>query len=70
MYELTDRQSILPGQFSRYLGFIMLLLIFLTLTASDVFAHGVSEDDKAFIVQSSGMRLLPFIYLGAKHMVT
>lgn len=70
MYELTDRQSILPGQFSRYLGFIMLLLIFLTVTAPDAFAHGVSEDDKAFIVQSSGMRLLPFIYLGAKHMVT
>ncbi|TLM67210.1 MAG: HupE/UreJ family protein [Deltaproteobacteria bacterium] len=38
--------------------------------ASEAFAHGVSADDKAFIVQNSGMQLLPFIYLGAKHMVT
>jgi len=55
--------------FQRYPGFVVLL--FLTLTgASDAFAHGVAEDDKSFIVQNAGMRLLPFIYLGAKHMVT
>lgn len=67
--------QVLPGQLAnmlatikRYIGPAMLLL--LTLTASEALAHGVSEDDKAFIVQSSGMKLLPFIYLGAKHMVT
>ncbi len=70
MNVLPDRQPSLLGTINRYLGPIMLLLIILTLTASDSFAHGVSDDDKAFIVQSSGMRLLPFIYLGAKHMVT
>nr|WP_229264364.1 HupE/UreJ family protein [Duganella sp. 1411] len=33
-------------------------------------AHGVADDDKAYFEQSSGVHLLPFIYLGAKHMVT
>jgi hypothetical protein len=68
MQLLPDRQTSWPGTLKRYLFPVMLLL--LTLTAADAFAHGVSDDDKAFIVQSSGMQLLPFIYLGAKHMVT
>lgn len=68
MQALPDRQTHWPGTLKSYLFPVMLFL--LTLTAVDAFAHGVSDDDKAFIVQSSGMRLLPFIYLGAKHMVT
>ena len=33
-------------------------------------AHGVADDDKQFIEGSAGTQLLPFLYLGAKHMVT
>jgi hypothetical protein len=44
-----------------------MLLFFL---APDAFAHGVAEGDKGFIQESSGVMLLPFIYLGAKHMIT
>ena len=33
-------------------------------------AHGVAEDDKGFIEQAAGMQLIPYTYLGAKHMVT
>jgi HupE / UreJ protein len=33
-------------------------------------AHGVAEGDKQFIQGSQGMQLVPFMYLGAKHMVT
>jgi len=33
-------------------------------------AHGVSEKDAAFVLSLDGMAILPFIYLGAKHMVT
>jgi hypothetical protein len=33
-------------------------------------AHGVAEGDKGYIQEISGTHLLPFIYLGAKHMVT
>ena len=36
----------------------------------DAFAHGVTEGDKGYIQESSGMMIMPFIYLGAKHMVT
>lgn len=46
------------------------LLIFLSLSASSAFAHAVAEGDKGYIQEISGVHLIPFIYLGAKHMVT
>jgi hypothetical protein len=33
-------------------------------------AHGVADGDKGYIQEISGIHLLPFTYLGAKHMVT
>ena len=36
----------------------------------EAFAHGVTEGDKGFIQEINGLHLIPFIYLGAKHMVT
>lgn len=42
----------------------------LTLLAMAASAHGVSESDKGFLQGSTGMQLLPYLYLGAKHMVT
>lgn len=36
----------------------------------DAFAHGVTEGDKGYIQESSGTMLFPFVYLGAKHMMT
>ncbi|HFQ7782596.1 HupE/UreJ family protein [Pseudomonas aeruginosa] len=33
-------------------------------------AHGVPEGDKGFIQESTGVLLFPFIYMGAKHMIT
>ena len=38
--------------------------------AAELLAHGVAAGDKGFIQQSSGVLLIPFAYLGAKHMVT
>jgi len=38
--------------------------------ASTAFAHAVTEGDKGYIQEVSGMNLIPFMYLGAKHMVT
>src|SRR5215216_1870025 len=35
-----------------------------------LFAHGVTAGDKGFIQESVGVLLVPFMYLGAKHMVT
>jgi len=42
----------------------------LWLCADVAAAHGVSESDKGFLQASSGMQIVPYIYLGAKHMVT
>lgn len=42
----------------------------LFLFASTAFGHGVADGDRAFMEQNAGMQILPFIYLGAKHMVT
>lgn len=48
----------------------LLLLGMLLLVPLDVLAHAVTEGDKGYIQEISGMHLLPFTYLGAKHMVT
>lgn len=37
---------------------------------ADALAHGVTAGDKGYIQEVSGMLLVPFAYLGAKHMVT
>ena len=35
-----------------------------------VWAHGIAGDDQAFLLRSSGAQIGPYVYLGAKHMVT
>ena len=47
-----------------------LLLPSLVLCTAAAFAHGIARSDQAFVQSNSGMHLIPFIYLGAKHMVT
>ena len=42
--------------------------LFLIFCASAL-AHGVAEGDKGYIQEITGVNLLPFVYLGAKHMV-
>ena len=48
------------------------LWIFFTclLFSSVVVAHGVTQGDQGYIQEISGTNIIPFIYLGAKHMVT
>jgi hypothetical protein len=58
-------------QYWRYRGARIWLLIFTLLFATTAaWAHGVSESDAGFLTSTSGVQILPFIYLGAKHMVT
>lgn len=42
----------------------------LTLFSLQTWAHGVSESDQGFLQGATGIHILPYIYLGAKHMVT
>lgn len=48
----------------------LLAVAFCSLCASQAFAHGVADDDASFLEQSAGVKLIPYLYLGAKHMVT
>jgi hypothetical protein len=52
------------------LGVGVALLLFGMLVSAPAFAHGVAEGDKGYIQEISGVHLIPFVYLGAKHMVT
>lgn len=42
----------------------------LVLLPADAWAHGVALGDKGYIQSIVGVHLIPFAYLGAKHMVT
>ncbi|WP_374398115.1 HupE/UreJ family protein [Tabrizicola sp.] len=46
------------------------LAIVLLLWAGPVLAHAVTLGDKGYIQEITGVKLIPFLYLGAKHMVT
>ena len=52
-----------------FIALAAVLLIFLA-SGAEAWAHNVAEGDKGYIQESSGTLILPFIYLGAKHMVT
>jgi len=45
-------------------------LVLYFLLAASAFAHGVAEGDKGYIQEITGVHVMPFIYLGAKHMMT
>tara|TARA_R110000782_G_scaffold149936_3_gene242699 strand:- start:1396 stop:2088 length:693 start_codon:yes stop_codon:yes gene_type:complete len=50
---------------------VVLAALFLCLASIDAAqAHAVAQGDKGYILEVSGILLLPFSYLGAKHMVT
>lgn len=55
----------------RLLFFLPVALVgALALGVSDALAHAVTQGDKGYIQEISGVHLLPFVYLGAKHMMT
>ena len=47
----------------------LLILVALAIPA-EAFAHDVAEGDKAFVRTIDGPAIIPFMYLGAQHMVT
>lgn len=60
------KRSFHKDTFILFTGLLTVLLVY----AVDAGAHGVTAGDKGYIQESSGTMLIPFIYLGAKHMVT
>lgn len=57
----------MPTAFSLLKLTLLLSTLALSTQAS---AHGVDETSKAFLSTQSGAAIIPFIYIGAKHMVT
>ncbi len=49
---------------------ILLVLGLLLAATAPALAHGVTLGDKGYIQEVTGVKILPFLYLGAKHMVT
>lgn len=53
-----------------FLRLAALIILGAALVAPLVSAHGVGEGDAGFIESNEGLAIFPFMYLGAKHMVT
>jgi hypothetical protein len=66
---MTQRQRSLPSK-NRSVAPALPAVAALLLAPADALAHGVAHGDQAFIETSVGSQIVPFIYLGAKHMVT
>lgn len=63
------RGTCVPKTLPSYLWLALITLIFLS-ASTDAQAHGVTAGDKGYIQEIVGVQILPFIYLGAKHMMT
>lgn len=46
------------------------LIIFALFFCCTTFAHGVDGNTKAFLIDNKGAAFIPFLYIGAKHMIT
>ena len=64
MKTLTEGVSRMPVR----LAFLFLSVLALTTSAAD--AHDVTPGDAGYIQEIWGVHIIPFIYLGAKHMIT
>lgn len=49
---------------------IFALIVAAVCYAPSAWAHAVAEGDKGYIQEIYGVHIIPFMYLGAKHMVT
>lgn len=59
------------NRFLQHNPILRTLILFLGLALSlPLFAHGVDEQTKLFIQNNVGANIIPFMYIGAKHMIT
>jgi hypothetical protein len=49
---------------------IPILLMALAIVSLSALGHGVDDKTRIFLEQNSGVQFVPFLYIGAKHMVT
>jgi hypothetical protein len=46
------------------------LLMLCVMASVEAFAHGVDDSTRNFLQNNTGIQILPFMYIGAKHMIT
>ncbi|MGN6096581.1 MAG: HupE/UreJ family protein [Bosea sp. (in: a-proteobacteria)] len=64
------RSSLAERRKLRALLLILLAATFGLFGLNAALAHAVAEGDKGYIQEITGVNIIPFVYLGAKHMVT
>lgn len=47
-----------------------LLFVCLSAISVGIFAHGVDDSTRQFLLNNQGVSIIPYVYIGAKHMVT
>ena len=62
--------TLIEGVRRRQLRLALLILSALVFTTSAALAHDVTPGDAGYIQEIWGVHIIPFIYLGAKHMIT
>ncbi|HEU4627486.1 MAG TPA: HupE/UreJ family protein [Steroidobacteraceae bacterium] len=55
---------------TRSIAALLLAVLSLAASCGVAQAHGIAGKDAEFVAQSQGTQIFPFLYLGAKHMVT
>ena len=67
IYQTPSRRGVVGVGLPLMLAVISILVM---LTTQGALAHNVTEGDAGYVQEVSGWNLIPFLYLGAKHMVT
>jgi hypothetical protein len=70
MKRRSTKEKALPGATPNLGLAITLGLAVLLAAPMEAFAHGVAAGDAGYLQEVAGVLLVPFAYLGAKHMVT
>ena len=70
IHNRSNRSGVLSHHMRHTLIFMTLVLLGVLTSATTVVAHAVTLGDQGYIQEITGVNIIPFIYLGAKHMVT
>lgn len=57
-------------KYNKHINLLYLFIAFIVLFSIEGFAHGVDDSTRNFLNNNTGLQIIPFIYIGAKHMVT
>ena len=63
-------KTLTEGAWRIHMRLVLLFLSALAFSASAALAHDVTPGDAGYIQEIWGVNIIPFVYLGAKHMIT